>query len=71
MGSPNLNDRSQEGDRDSEIALVVEDAAEVQTTMGGQPFAAAQFAAGLRRRLWKGMSARGAVYASTEADAPA
>jgi phospholipase D1/2 len=37
MGSANLNDRSQKGDGDSEIALVVEDTEEIETTMDGQP----------------------------------
>lgn len=37
MGSANLNDRSQKGDGDSEIALVVEDNDQVQTTMDGRP----------------------------------
>jgi phospholipase D1/2 len=36
MGSANLNDRSQKGDGDSEIALVVEDTDEIESTMDGQ-----------------------------------
>lgn len=35
MGSANINDRSQRGDRDSEIALVVEDNARVQGMFRG------------------------------------
>jgi phospholipase D1/2 len=54
MGSANLNDRSQKGDGDSEIALVVEDDEIIQTTMNGRPYAAAKFAATLRRRLYRG-----------------
>jgi phospholipase D1/2 len=54
MGSPNLNDRSQMGDRDSEIALVVEDTDELQATMDGLPYRVTRFAATLRRRLWRG-----------------
>lgn len=36
MGSANLNDRSQNGDHDSEIALVVEDLDFIETTMDGK-----------------------------------
>lgn len=36
MGSCNLNDRSQCGDRDSEIALYVEDKATVPSQMDGK-----------------------------------
>ncbi|KAG8946540.1 hypothetical protein FRC04_011598 [Tulasnella sp. 424] len=53
MGSANLNDRSQKGDGDSEIALVVEDNDQVQTTMDGRPFVASRFAATLRRKIMK------------------
>jgi len=54
MGSANINDRSQEGDGDSEIALVVEDNEIFRTTMDGRPYNAAKFAATLRRRLYRG-----------------
>jgi len=54
MGSANINDRSQKGDGDSEICLVVEDDDLIQTTMNGRPYAAAKFAATLRRRLYRG-----------------
>lgn len=37
MGSCNLNDRSQCGDRDSEIALLVEDKATIPSQMNGKP----------------------------------
>ena len=37
MGSANFNDRSQKGDGDSEIALVVEDQDMIDSTMDGQP----------------------------------
>ncbi|KAF5392458.1 hypothetical protein D9757_002249 [Collybiopsis confluens] len=53
MGSANLNDRSQKGDGDSEIALVVEDTDLIQSTMDGQPYMATRFAASLRRQLYK------------------
>lgn len=56
MGSANINDRSQKGDGDSEIALVVEDEEIIETTMNGRPYAAAKFAATLRRRLYRGIA---------------
>ncbi|KAG8764176.1 hypothetical protein FRC12_008241 [Ceratobasidium sp. 428] len=51
MGSANINDRSQKGDGDSEIALVVEDLDEIESTMNGQPYMATRFAATLRQHL--------------------
>ncbi|KDN33847.1 hypothetical protein RSAG8_13066, partial [Rhizoctonia solani AG-8 WAC10335] len=53
MGSANINDRSQKGDGDSEIALVVEDLDEIESTMDGQRFMATRFAATLRRKLFR------------------
>ncbi|KAI0310875.1 phospholipase D/nuclease, partial [Amylostereum chailletii] len=53
MGSANLNDRSQKGDGDSEIALVVEDDDLVQSRMDDKPYMAARFAASLRRKLYR------------------
>ncbi|KAI0708777.1 phospholipase D/nuclease [Cerioporus squamosus] len=53
MGSANLNDRSQKGDGDSEIALVVEDEDMIDTYMDGQQYQAARFAATLRRKLYR------------------
>ncbi|KAI1386691.1 phospholipase D/nuclease [Hypoxylon trugodes] len=52
-GSANLNDRSQLGTHDSEIAVVIEDPEPVESTMNGQPFTASRFAASLRRQLWR------------------
>jgi phospholipase D1/2 len=37
MGSANLNDRSQKGDGDSEIALVTEDKDMIDSSMDGKP----------------------------------
>ncbi|KAH9929263.1 phospholipase D [Fomitopsis serialis] len=54
MGSANINDRSQKGDGDSEIALVVEDEDMIETTMDGRPYMATRFAATLRRKLYRG-----------------
>ncbi|OCT44731.1 hypothetical protein CLCR_05364 [Cladophialophora carrionii] len=50
-GSANLNDRSQLGSHDSEIALLIEDPTKVQSYMNGQPYQASSFAASLRRQL--------------------
>ncbi|KAJ2806106.1 hypothetical protein H4R20_001816 [Coemansia guatemalensis] len=51
MGSANINDRSMCGNRDSEIAMVVEDTEPVVTTMDGRPYQAAKFAHSLRVQL--------------------
>ncbi|KAL0087888.1 hypothetical protein J3Q64DRAFT_1735044 [Phycomyces blakesleeanus] len=53
MGSSNLNDRSQCGERDSEIALMVEDQDMIPSKMNGEDYKASRFAATLRRQLWK------------------
>jgi len=50
-GSANLNDRSQLGYHDSEIAVVIEDPSPIDSHMNGQPFLASRYAASLRRRL--------------------
>lgn len=50
-GSANLNDRSQLGDHDSEIAVIIEDPTPVESSMAGQPFTASKFATSLRRQL--------------------
>lgn len=50
-GSANLNDRSQLGDHDSEIAVVIEDPTPVESVMDGQSWRASKFAASLRRQL--------------------
>lgn len=52
-GSANLNDRSQLGTHDSEIAILIEDSNAVQSTMAGRPWQASRFAASLRRQLFK------------------
>ncbi|KAF7332538.1 Phospholipase [Mycena kentingensis (nom. inval.)] len=53
MGSANINDRSQKGDGDSEIALVVEDPDMVPSRMNGQRYEVARFATSLRRKLFR------------------
>lgn len=52
-GSSNLNDRSQLGDHDSELSIVMEDTRKIQTTMDGKPYEAGYHAATLRRYLWR------------------
>ncbi|KAL2867169.1 putative phospholipase PldA [Aspergillus lucknowensis] len=52
-GSANINDRSQLGYHDSELAIVVEDQDLIESTMDGRPYKAARFAATLRRQLWR------------------
>lgn len=50
-GSANINDRSQVGDHDSEIAVVIEDRTPVPSRMNGQQWTASRFASSLRRHL--------------------
>ncbi|KAJ9295375.1 hypothetical protein DTO271G3_6198 [Paecilomyces variotii] len=52
-GSANINDRSQLGYHDSELAIVMEDREMLDSTMDGRPYKAARLAATLRRRLWR------------------
>lgn len=52
-GSANLNDRSQLGNHDSEIAVIIEDPTPAPTYMAGRPFTASAFAASLRRYLFR------------------
>ncbi|KAK3390206.1 hypothetical protein B0H63DRAFT_108320 [Podospora didyma] len=52
-GSANLNDRSQLGNHDSEIAVVIEDPTPISSFMGGQPYTASAFASSLRRQLFR------------------
>ncbi|CAG8466287.1 6453_t:CDS:10 [Ambispora leptoticha] len=53
IGSANLNDRSQLGDHDSEIAAFIEDTDTINSELAGRPYKAAKFAATLRRTLFK------------------
>jgi phospholipase D1/2 len=53
IGSANINDRSMMGNRDSEIAVMIEDTDTVDTFMNGKPFSAARFAQSLRLSLFK------------------
>ncbi|OAA61436.1 phospholipase D [Cordyceps fumosorosea ARSEF 2679] len=52
-GSANLNDRSQLGTHDSEIAVVIENGPSVSSTMDGKPYEASKFASSLRREIFR------------------
>ncbi|KAI9029631.1 hypothetical protein CLU79DRAFT_735104 [Phycomyces nitens] len=52
-GSANINDRSQLGHRDSEIAVVIEDTDLVPSRMNGEPYMAGRYALTLRMELFK------------------
>lgn len=53
IGSANINERSQRGDRDSEIAAVIRDTDFIDGTMAGRPFNVGRFAHTLRVRLMR------------------
>ncbi|KAL3120771.1 hypothetical protein niasHT_008063 [Heterodera trifolii] len=53
IGSANINDRSQAGNRDSEVCLLITDHEFVEGRMNGQPFRAGKFASSLRMRLMR------------------
>ncbi|WRT67553.1 uncharacterized protein IL334_004525 [Kwoniella shivajii] len=52
-GSANINERSQRGDRDSELLAVVRDTDMIDGTMAGRPFKVGRFAHTLRIRLMR------------------
>ncbi|CDW58921.1 phospholipase D1, partial [Trichuris trichiura] len=52
VGSANINDRSMLGKRDSEVAVIVEDAEFEASKMNGQDYFAGKFARSLRHRLF-------------------
>ncbi|KAJ7758541.1 phospholipase D [Mycena maculata] len=53
IGSANINERSQRGDRDSELAAVIRDTDMIDSTMAGKPFQVGRFAHSLRVRLMR------------------
>lgn len=53
IGSANINERSQRGNRDSEVAVIVRDKEVVNTTMNGVPYKAGKFCHTLRMRLMR------------------
>lgn len=48
-----MNDRSQLGDHDSEIAIIIQDQETIDSWMDGQPYRASKFAASLRREIFR------------------
>jgi phospholipase D1/2 len=52
-GSANLNDRSQLGYHDSEIAIIIEDPNSLNSYMNGQPWRASLYATTLRRQIFR------------------
>lgn len=52
-GSANLNDRSQLGDHDSEIAVIIQDQDMVESSMDGRPWRVSRFASSLRREIFR------------------
>lgn len=52
-GSANINERSQRGDRDSELLAVVRDTDMIDGTMAGKPFKVGRYAHTLRMRLMR------------------
>lgn len=55
-GSANLNDRSQVGDHDSEIAILIEDSEMIESVMDGKKYMASKLATSWRRTLMRGKS---------------
>lgn len=53
IGSANINERSQRGDRDSELACLVRDTDMLDSTMAGKPYKVGRFAHTLRIRLMR------------------
>uniref|UniRef100_A0A1I8ECW6 Phospholipase n=1 Tax=Wuchereria bancrofti TaxID=6293 RepID=A0A1I8ECW6_WUCBA len=53
IGSANINDRSQIGNRDSEVCILVKDCENVSSRMNGKPYDAGKFAFSLRKTLMK------------------
>jgi phospholipase D1/2 len=53
-GSANLNDRSQNGNHDSEIAILIEDSEMVESVMDGKKYMASKLATSWRRQLMRG-----------------
>lgn len=53
IGSANINERSQLGNRDSEIAAIIRDTATVKSKMNGKPYVAGKFPLELRQRLMR------------------
>lgn len=53
IGSANINDRSLLGDRDSEIAVMVQDIHKTEVKFAGYPHLVGKFATSLRKALFR------------------
>ncbi|BGP39024.1 Phospholipase D1 [Rhodotorula kratochvilovae] len=53
IGSANINERSQRGDRDSELACIIRDTDMLDSTMAGKPYQVGRFAHTMRVRLMR------------------
>ncbi|GAA6057144.1 hypothetical protein JCM3770_004845 [Rhodotorula araucariae] len=53
IGSANINERSQRGDRDSELACIIRDTDMIESTMAGKPYQVGRFAHTMRVRLMR------------------
>ncbi|EIW80924.1 phospholipase D [Coniophora puteana RWD-64-598 SS2] len=53
IGSANINERSQRGDRDSELAAIIRDTDMIDGTMDGKPYKVGRFSHTLRVRLMR------------------
>lgn len=53
IGSANINERSQRGNRDSEVACILRDTEMIRSSMGGEPYLAGRFPHTLRLRLMR------------------
>lgn len=53
IGSANINDRSLKGDRDSEIAVIIEDKETYESQMAGKPFSVGRLVSSLRRQIFR------------------
>ncbi|KAA1090862.1 Phospholipase D1 [Puccinia graminis f. sp. tritici] len=53
IGSANINERSQRGDRDSELACVIRDTDMIDSRMAGKPYKVGRFAHTMRVRLMR------------------
>ncbi|CAJ0951474.1 unnamed protein product, partial [Mesorhabditis belari] len=53
IGSANINDRSQAGNRDSEVCMIYSDTVKERSIMNGKPYTAGKFAKSLRLALMK------------------
>jgi phosphatidylserine/phosphatidylglycerophosphate/cardiolipin synthase-like enzyme len=70
IGSANINDRSMLGERDSELAIRVEDTLHCNTTMNGQPFVVGYMPHTLRMKLMRQHLGEDESYGTTHLTLP-